>query len=145
MGLFPTQLTGFFLLFSISIFIILFKYETIVRSSAWYFGHSDPDPSSVPTFLLAPREKTLWKIEAFYNILSDCHNSDEVNYLLNAFRFKKKSQNMFSYVTAAHAQIHGEAAVYVKVGSTISLTCTINLYSVPPPDITWYHGSKVCT
>ena len=78
-------------------------------------------------------------------ILSDCHNSDEVNYMLNAFRFKKKSQNMFSYVTAAHAQIHGEAAVYVKVGSTISLTCTINLYSVPPPDITWYHGSKVCT
>ena len=47
------------------------------------------------------------------------------------------------YLTAAHAQIHGEAAVYVKVGSTISLTCTINLYSVPPPDITWYHGSKV--
>lgn len=46
-------------------------------------------------------------------------------------------------VEPAHAQIHGEAAVYVKVGSTISLTCTINLYSVPPPDITWYHGSKV--
>ena len=49
------------------------------------------------------------------------------------------------YLTAAHAQIHGEAAVYVKVGSTISLTCTINLYSVPPPDITWYHGAEVCT
>jgi len=46
-------------------------------------------------------------------------------------------------VEPAHAQIHGESAVYVKVGSTISLTCTINLYSVPPPDITWYHGSKV--
>ena len=26
---------------------IFFKYETIVRSSAWYFCHSDPDPSSV--------------------------------------------------------------------------------------------------
>ena len=26
---------------------IFFKYETIVRSSAWSFGHSDPDPSSV--------------------------------------------------------------------------------------------------
>ena len=23
------------------------------------------------------------------NILSDCHNSDEINYLLNAFRLKK--------------------------------------------------------
>ena len=50
---------------------------------------------------------------------------------------------LFWHISAAHAQIHGEAAVYVKVGSTISLTCTINLYSVPPPDITWYHGSKV--
>ena len=26
----------------------------------------------------------------FYNILSDCYNSDEINYLLNAFRLKKK-------------------------------------------------------
>ena len=26
----------------------------------------------------------------FYNILSDCHYSDEINYLLNAFRWKKK-------------------------------------------------------
>ena len=24
-----------------------FMYETIVRSSAWFFGHSDSDPSSV--------------------------------------------------------------------------------------------------
>ena len=35
--------------FSISISIYLFKYETIVRSSAWSFGHSYPDPSSVNT------------------------------------------------------------------------------------------------
>ena len=27
----------------------------------------------------------------FYNILSDCHKSDEINYLLNAFRLKKCS------------------------------------------------------
>ena len=26
---------------------LFFEYETIVRSSAWSFGHSDPDPSSV--------------------------------------------------------------------------------------------------
>ena len=26
----------------------------------------------------------------FYNILSDCHNSDEIYYLLNAFRLDKK-------------------------------------------------------
>ena len=29
------------------IFIYLFKYETVVRSSALSFGDSDPDPSSV--------------------------------------------------------------------------------------------------
>jgi hypothetical protein len=28
-------------------FIYFLKYETIVRRSAWSFGHSDPDPSSV--------------------------------------------------------------------------------------------------
>ena len=36
--------------FSLLIFIYFFKYETIVRSSAWSFGHSDPDPSSVIYF-----------------------------------------------------------------------------------------------
>ena len=46
MGLFPKRHTRFFL-FSLLIFIYFFKYETIVRSSAWFFGHSDPDPSSV--------------------------------------------------------------------------------------------------
>ena len=36
----------FFLLYNL-IFTYLFRYETIVRSSALSFGHSDPDPSSV--------------------------------------------------------------------------------------------------
>ena len=34
----------FFFLFSLLIYC--FKYEVIVRSSAWSFGHKDPDPSS---------------------------------------------------------------------------------------------------
>ena len=38
-----------FFLFYIYLFFFL-KYETIVRSSAWSFGHSDPDPSSVLRF-----------------------------------------------------------------------------------------------
>ena len=29
------------------IFIYVFKYETVDRSSTWSFGHPDPDPSSV--------------------------------------------------------------------------------------------------
>ena len=36
-----------FFLFYILILIYFFEYETIVRSSAWSFGHSGPDPSSV--------------------------------------------------------------------------------------------------
>ena len=36
-----------FFLFYILIFIHFLKYETIVRSSAWAFCHSDPYPSSV--------------------------------------------------------------------------------------------------
>ena len=38
-------------------FHLFSRFETIVRSSAWSFGHSDPDPSSVITYLtkaLAP-------------------------------------------------------------------------------------------
>ena len=34
------------------IFIYIFKYKTIVRSSAYSFGHSDPDPSSVQPYRL---------------------------------------------------------------------------------------------
>ena len=47
MGLFPKWLTGFFFLFSLLIFNYFFEYETNVRSSAWSFCHSDPNPSSV--------------------------------------------------------------------------------------------------
>ena len=39
------------LYFNIEIFIF-FKYETIVRSITWSFGHSDPDPSSVHSYIL---------------------------------------------------------------------------------------------
>ena len=45
MGLFQKPPTGYFFLFYILIYI--FEYETIVRSSASSFGHSDADPSSV--------------------------------------------------------------------------------------------------
>ena len=44
----PKSPTGSFVfLFYMLIFIYFFKYETIVRSSTWSFGHSDPDRSSV--------------------------------------------------------------------------------------------------
>ena len=37
----------FSFLFFLLVFIYFFKYETIVRSIAWFFGHSDTNPSSV--------------------------------------------------------------------------------------------------
>jgi len=46
-------------------------------------------------------------------------------------------------LTAASAVLGGEANVYVKMGSTIALTCSINLYSTPPPDVVWFHGDQV--
>ncbi|KAK7866827.1 hypothetical protein R5R35_005257 [Gryllus longicercus] len=44
---------------------------------------------------------------------------------------------------AAQANIWGPEEVYVKKGSTISLTCSINVHSTPPGSVLWYHGAAV--
>nr|CAD7572034.1 unnamed protein product [Timema californicum] len=44
---------------------------------------------------------------------------------------------------AAQASIWGPEDVYVKKGSTISLTCSVNVHSSPPSSVLWYHGSSV--
>ena len=41
----------FFSLLYFNFHFFFLKYETIVRSSTWSFGHSDPDPSSLITKL----------------------------------------------------------------------------------------------
>ncbi|XP_053594948.1 lachesin-like isoform X3 [Microplitis mediator] len=46
-------------------------------------------------------------------------------------------------VEAAQATILGAEDVYVKKGSTISLTCKVNVQSTPPSSVTWHHGSAV--
>ncbi|CAH1406131.1 unnamed protein product [Nezara viridula] len=46
-------------------------------------------------------------------------------------------------VAAAQANIWGPEDVYVKKGSTISLTCTVNVHSTPPSSVHWYQGSSV--
>ncbi len=46
------------------------------------------------------------------------------------------------YFSAAAAVIQGEKAVFVKPGSSISLSCTIALYSVPPATIAWYRDGR---
>ncbi|XP_075979335.1 protein sidekick-2-like [Anticarsia gemmatalis] len=47
--------------------------------------------------------------------------------------------------SAAAATIWGSQDVYVKKGSTISLTCSVNVHSSPPStaSILWYHGNSV--
>jgi hypothetical protein len=47
------------------------------------------------------------------------------------------------FATAAQANIWGPEDVYVKKGSTISLTCSINVHSTPPGSVLWYHGASV--
>lgn len=47
------------------------------------------------------------------------------------------------YVIAAQAKILGPEDVYVKKGSTISLTCTVNVQSTPPSSVSWHHGGAV--
>ncbi|XP_014359273.1 hemicentin-1 [Papilio machaon] len=47
--------------------------------------------------------------------------------------------------SAAAATIWGSQDVYVKKGSTISLTCSVNVHSSPPSSasVLWYHGNSV--
>ncbi|XP_046431361.1 protein sidekick-1-like isoform X3 [Neodiprion fabricii] len=46
-------------------------------------------------------------------------------------------------VEAAQAKISGPEDVYVKKGSTISLTCTVNVHSTPPSSVSWHHGVAI--
>lgn len=46
-------------------------------------------------------------------------------------------------VEDAQATISGPGEVYVKKGSTISLTCSVNVHSTPPSSVLWYHGHAV--
>ncbi|XP_066603822.1 irregular chiasm C-roughest protein-like [Prorops nasuta] len=41
------------------------------------------------------------------------------------------------------AKITGPEEVYVKKGSTISLTCIVNVQDVPPSNVTWYHAGSL--
>ncbi|XP_065222415.1 cell adhesion molecule DSCAM-like isoform X2 [Planococcus citri] len=46
-------------------------------------------------------------------------------------------------VEAAQAMILGAEDVYVKKGSTISLTCSVNVHSSPPGSVVWYQGNTI--
>ncbi|XP_046750301.1 uncharacterized protein LOC124413624 [Diprion similis] len=46
-------------------------------------------------------------------------------------------------MAAAQAKISGPEDVYVKKGSTISLTCTVNVHSTPPSSVSWHHGVAI--
>lgn len=53
------------------------------------------------------------------------------------------SVRFLTCVTAAQATILGPEDVYVKKGSTISLTCEVNVRSTPPSSVSWHHGGAV--
>ncbi|CAK9805002.1 Zwei Ig domain protein zig-8 [Anthophora quadrimaculata] len=46
-------------------------------------------------------------------------------------------------VLDVQAKITGPEEVYVKKGSTISLTCIVNVQDIPPSNVTWYHAGAV--
>ncbi|XP_012278079.1 zwei Ig domain protein zig-8 [Orussus abietinus] len=46
-------------------------------------------------------------------------------------------------VLVVQARIWGAEDVYVKRGSTISLTCTVDAQDVPPSNVTWYHNGAI--
>lgn len=48
-----------------------------------------------------------------------------------------------NFIVDAQAKIWGAEDVYVKKGSTISLTCSVNVHSTPPSSVLWYHGASV--
>lgn len=45
--------------------------------------------------------------------------------------------------TDVQAKITGPDEVYVKKGSTISLTCIVDVQDIPPNNVTWYHAGAV--
>lgn len=55
----------------------------------------------------------------------------------------KLNMAVFLHVEDAQASITGHREVFVKIGSTISLTCSVNVHSVPPATVLWYHGRQV--
>lgn len=50
---------------------------------------------------------------------------------------------VYLIVSDAQATISGPGEVFVKKGSTISLTCSVNVHSTPPSSVLWYHGQSV--
>ena len=56
---------------------------------------------------------------------------------------EKRRRFDFDSVSAAQARIKEPEDVYVKKGSTISLTCTVNVQSTPPSSVSWHHGGSV--
>lgn len=70
---------------------------------------------------------------------AECRRYQHCVAVLNQWRF---NCTLWLYVDA-QASIWGSQDVYVKKGSTISLTCSVNVHSTPPSSVLWYHGASV--
>jgi hypothetical protein len=62
---FQNRAQDLFFLFYILILIYFFEYETIVRSSAWSFGHSDPNPNIAIGFTDQPKSRGVGALPPF--------------------------------------------------------------------------------
>ncbi|KYQ59402.1 hypothetical protein ALC60_01574 [Trachymyrmex zeteki] len=69
--------------------------------------------------------------------------ADSFSKLLNVLAARSVIRNLVTCSNTAQATILGPEDVYVKKGSTISLTCEVNVRSTPPSSVTWYQGGAV--
>jgi hypothetical protein len=59
------------------------------------------------------------------------------------FVFSSFLSSLLLLLLDIQARITGSQELYIKKGSTISLTCIIELQDLPPSNVTWYHAGAV--
>lgn len=59
------------------------------------------------------------------------------------FRRGKITEFIFSLCAASKAQISGPSEVHVRQGSTLSLTCSLQMPLEPESTLTWYHDGQM--
>lgn len=76
-------------------------------------------------------------------ILSSKVNVKRYRYIYVYHTFLRLSSPHYCSSSDIQAKITGSQELYIKKGSTISLTCIIELQDLPPSNVTWYHAGAV--
>ncbi|XP_026465013.1 zwei Ig domain protein zig-8-like [Ctenocephalides felis] len=85
--------------------------------------------------VLHPQDGDDWDLRVEY-----AQNRDAGIYECQVNTEPKINLAVYLHVQAARAQITGSQDLYVKRGSTISLSCSVNVHA---STVQWYHGSSV--